>query len=80
MQGTKDQLIPVATGQKYKAKMEAAGVRWDLIPYPGQLHGFFNTQNKIYHKKTSAEMDRFLTSLGFLKPAKATAINLQSEP
>ena len=70
MLGTKDSLIPVATGQKYKAKMEATGARCDLILYPDQPHGFFNIKNEVYHKKTSVEMDRFLTSLGFLKPAK----------
>ncbi len=70
MLGTKDSLIPVATGQKYKERMEAAGARCDLALYPDQPHGFFNIKNEVYHKKTSVEMDRFLTSIGFLKPAK----------
>ncbi|MGE4490120.1 MAG: alpha/beta hydrolase, partial [Kiritimatiellales bacterium] len=40
--GTKDSLIPVATAEKYKALMEKAGVRCDLVLYEGQPHGFFN--------------------------------------
>lgn len=64
--GTKDKLIPVATAEAYKAKMEAIGSRCDLHLYEGQGHGFFNAKNKEYYDKTVAEMDRFLVSLGYL--------------
>ena len=40
--GTKDRLIPVATGEKYKSLMEEAGRRCELFLYEGQAHGFFN--------------------------------------
>lgn len=66
--GTDDKHIPVATAEKYKAMMEAKGVRSDLHIYQGQKHGFFNIKNTEYYKKTVAEMDHFLVSLGYLEP------------
>ena len=65
MLGTKDKLIPVATGKKFKAAMEAAGVRCDLILYEGQEHSFFNS---ACYEETIKAADAFLTSLGFLTP------------
>ncbi len=63
--GTKDPLIPVATAEEYKRLMESHGRRCDLHLYEGEPHGFFN---KSKYDETVLEMDRFLTSLGFLKP------------
>jgi len=66
--GTKDKLIPVATAQDYKARMEKVGSRCDLHLYEGQPHGFFNQRKSAAHYvKTVYEMDRFLASLGYLK-------------
>ncbi len=62
--GTKDKLIPVATAEEYKKRMEKAGVRYDLHLYKGQPHGFFN---KAKYYETVIETDKFLTSLGYLK-------------
>ncbi len=62
--GTKDNLIPVATGEKYRDLMEDAGVRSELFLYKDQPHGFFN---KAKYDETVKEMDRFLGSLGFLE-------------
>lgn len=62
--GTKDKLIPVATAEAYKKKMEQHGKRCDLHLYPEQPHGFFN---KAKFDETLQETDRFLVSLGFLK-------------
>ncbi len=62
--GTKDTLIPVATAQDYKARMEKVGVRCDLYLYKDQPHGFFN---KARYYETVLEADKFLTSLGYLK-------------
>ena len=58
----------VATAEKYKAKMEAAGSRCDLHLYEGQPHGFFNfgRAGGEFYKKTVFEMDKFLASLGYL--------------
>lgn len=62
--GTADRLIPVATAEKYKQQMEAAGCRCDLHLYNGQSHGFFNTGQSL--RQTLLETDKFLNSLGFL--------------
>lgn len=66
--GTKDRLIPVATAEKFRDHMTDAGVRSELHLYEGQTHGFFNqSKSPESYKKTVAQMDDFLTSLGFLK-------------
>lgn len=74
MLGTKDKLIPVATAEAYKQKLEAVGTRCDLVLYSDQPHGFFNqkkgkAENK-YNRQTLMQADAFLTSLGYLKPLK----------
>lgn len=61
--GTKDKLIPVATAEEYKERMETAGTRCDLHLYPEQPHGFFN---KARYTETMIETDKFLGSLGYL--------------
>ena len=65
--GTKDMWIPVATAEKYKTIMESNGDRCDLHLYTDQPHGFFN---KAKYNEIATEMDKFLVSLGWLKPAK----------
>jgi acetyl esterase len=57
-------LIPVATAEDYKQRMETAGVRCDLHTYEDQPHGFFN---KTKYTETLIEADKFLTSLGYLR-------------
>jgi acetyl esterase len=67
--GTKDKLIPVATGEKFKRRMFEVGARSELILFDDQGHGFFNygrNENRFYNE-TVAHMDRFLTSLGYLE-------------
>ena len=63
--GTNDNLIPVATAQKFKADMEKVGVRSELVLYEGAPHGFFN--KPPYLGQTIREADKFLESLGWLK-------------
>ncbi len=70
MLGTEDQLVPVATAEKYKAKMEQLGVRCDLRLYEGQPHGFFNSGSN--YEQTLSAMEGFLTSLGFLEKEKGS--------
>lgn len=67
--GTKDALIPVATLEKFKAAMNAAGVRCDLHLYEGEPHGFFNASRSDgkYYRLTVIAADRFLASLGWLR-------------
>lgn len=63
--GTKDDLIPVATVERFRDGMKAAGVRCDLHLYDGPGHGFFNREP---HKTiTLIEADKFLASLGWLE-------------
>lgn len=69
--GSQDRLIPVKTLETFKANMEKAGVRCETRIYESQGHGFFNhgkDGNKFYDA-TVKEMDAFLVSLGWLKPA-----------
>ncbi|QHI70966.1 alpha/beta hydrolase fold domain-containing protein [Tichowtungia aerotolerans] len=61
--GTRDQLIPVATAEAYKARMGELGVRCDLLLYEGQEHGFFNTAK---YEETLRAADEFLMSLDYL--------------
>ncbi len=62
--GTSDKLIPVATVESYKQKMEAVGSRCDLILYPGVDHGFYKAAP--YFQQTLQEADKFFISLGYL--------------
>ena len=64
--GTEDNIISVETAQKFKEKMKTVGARCDLFLYPGQKHGFFNSQHKKYFEKTMVETVTFLKSLGYI--------------
>jgi acetyl esterase len=79
-QGTEDESVPFPTVQLFAEMMKAAGNRCELMAYEGQPHGFFNpgrgkgeprAEATRYYYKTLAEMDRFLTSLGYLASPKA---------
>ena len=63
--GTRDNLIPVATVERFQAKMKAAGVRCEAVYYDGQSHGFFN--DEPWKSRTLIEADKFLASLGWLE-------------
>lgn len=65
--GTKDNLIPVATLERYKEKMEKAGTRCELHLYEGQAHGFFNKGRGDSYPKILTQMDAFLRDLGYLE-------------
>lgn len=71
--GTQDHLIPVATANEYKKRMESAGARCELRLYDGQKHGFFN-RSKTKYSETLAEADKFLTSLGYIQEEKTLAL------
>ncbi|MFT5128270.1 MAG: acetyl esterase [Rhodothermales bacterium] len=67
--GTRDKLIPVATGEAFKAKMEAVGSRSELHLYQDRTHGFFNQSKgggKDYDQSI-VQLNAFLISLGWLK-------------
>lgn len=74
--GTKDEVVPLESAEKFKKEMAEKGVRCDLEIYEGQKHGFFNFKNKENYTDTVEKMDRFLESLGYLKsesPAEQTS-------
>ena len=54
--GTEDNIISVETAQKFKEKMKTVGARCDLFLYPGQKHGFFNSQHKKYFEKSDRNL------------------------
>lgn len=70
--GTEDKLIPVATGQEFKKKMEAVGSESVLKLYEGEPHGFFNKSkgDGSSYRDTVAAMDVFLAKLGFVAKAE----------
>lgn len=73
MLGTKDDLIPVAVVERFKAAMDQAGVRCETHYYDGQGHGFFNpgkSENDRYYHETLQAADAFLVTLGWLPPAR----------
>lgn len=63
--GTEDKLIPVATAEEYKRRMDANQTRSDLHLYEGMAHGFFN-RGEAY-QDTLRKTDEFLASLGYLE-------------
>lgn len=66
--GTEDGGISMEASAYFCAAMRAVGSRCDLFLYEGQEHGFFNyDKSKVYYKKTTFEVDKFLNSLGYLE-------------
>ena len=68
--GSKDKLIPVSTGEKFRDAMKKAGLKSELHIYEGQPHGFFNfgrsKGNEIW-KDTIRKTDAFLKGLGWIE-------------
>ena len=62
--GTKDALIPKTTVERFRANMDKAGVRCEVIYAEGQGHGFFNKEP--WKTRTLGDMAKFLESLGWL--------------
>lgn len=65
--GSKDKLIPVSTGEKYRDDMQKLGIKSELHVYQGEPHGFFNRGKKGDHfSDTLVKTDKFLVDLGYL--------------
>ena len=64
--GTEDRLKPM--GDEYVARAKAAGARAEMFTAEGVGHSFFN--RAPWKARTTARMDEFLTSLGYLAPAE----------
>lgn len=67
--GTKDSLIPVATGEKFNSRMKEAGVKSELHLYKDQPHGFFNESKggSDIFLDTLRKTDAFLVEIGYLE-------------
>ena len=66
--GTKVELIPLATGEEYDRRMQAAGSPSELHLYKDATHGFFNQGRPGDHyADTVAKMDAFLVKHGWLQ-------------
>ena len=66
--GTKDDLIPVATGEEYDRRMKAVGSSSELHLYKDATHGFFNQGRPGDHyADTVTKMDAFLVKHGWLQ-------------
>lgn len=63
--GESDSTVPFSTAKAFTEKMKAAGNQCQLISFPGQQHGFFNSEPS--RSKTLKSADEFLTALGWLK-------------
>ncbi len=63
--GTKDKLIPVATAEKFKQRIDSVGSRCELHLFEGMEHGFFNKSS--LHEDLFSRMDQFFESIGILK-------------
>ncbi|HEX5790867.1 MAG TPA: alpha/beta hydrolase fold domain-containing protein [Luteolibacter sp.] len=66
MLGTKDNLIPVSTAERFKKTVETAGGRCELKLYENATHGFFNSAP--HSDQTTADMIAFLTAIGWIQP------------
>ncbi len=62
--GTDDKVTPLENINEFQRAMEIKGGRCDVVFYEGQKHGFFNNQK--YFKKTTYDVDNFLSTLRFL--------------
>lgn len=66
--GSKDNLIPVATAEKFRDASLALGVDSKLYIYEGQGHGFFNVSRDggRWYRETMRAADQFLNGLGWV--------------
>ncbi len=62
--GTNDRLVPVEVMERFRSKMERAGVPCEVSYAKDQPHGFFNREP--WRSKTLGEAERFLQDLGWI--------------
>ncbi len=69
--GTKDQLVPVATAELFKSRIEQGGGRCELKLFPGAGHPIYNYRKGASPVREEAlrAADDFLTRLGFFPVA-----------
>lgn len=66
--GTKDRLIPVATAETFREKIQAVGGRCDVHLYQDAGHGFFNKEN--YRADIWSKVEAFLGEHKYISPSK----------
>ena len=78
--GSEDALLPPAVLKSFQASCKAAGVRMDVVVYPGEGHSFFGLhRSRDRFFDTTIEMDKFLGSLGWLSgPPTLTKQDVQT--
>lgn len=72
--GEADPTVPFATAKAFADRMKAAGLRCDLMAFPGEGHGFFKPGRgkkakegpESPHEKTLQQLDAFLVDLGWI--------------
>ncbi len=62
--GSLDEMEPIQKIRKYQEMVKDIGITCEVIEYSGQGHSFFNSQE--FFIKTSREVDKFLSSLGYI--------------
>ncbi len=68
LHGKNDTTVPYETAEAFCEAMTKVGNRCEVVGYEGRPHGFFNyTRSRIAYTSTVWEMDRFLTSLGYME-------------
>jgi acetyl esterase/lipase len=65
--GSKDNLIPVKTGEDWDKKIKAVGKKSELHIWDGQGHSFFNYKNKAIYDEIIVKMDAFLKAEEYIK-------------
>ena len=53
--GDQDGSIPVARVEQLRCELEAAGVRHEIVVYPGADHAFFNDSHQTFHPVAAAD-------------------------
>jgi dipeptidyl aminopeptidase/acylaminoacyl peptidase len=66
--GKADTTVPFADVEQFCAASKKVGNSCQLFGYEGATHGFFNRWRDAgkWYEETVLEMDRFLTSAGYL--------------
>lgn len=67
--GTKDPIIPVSTGELFRDKINASGIKCELFLFEGAEHGFFNWKDgkNPYYFETLNKTEIFLRKKRYLK-------------
>jgi acetyl esterase/lipase len=76
LHGKQDTTILYADVERYCSAATQQGNVCRVVGYDGAAHGFFNPPNAEgkWYRQTLAEAERFLTELGYLRPAQPSQI------